>query len=90
MFPHLLWAHVEFGADLARVASEERRWCKGAWLIFILLLVHRRHQTKVSHFHYVVHSEEDVGGLREQRLQVTLCVPNMEHKEWHQHGFFFF
>lgn len=61
-FPHLLWAHVEFGANLACVSSQE--WCRreGA-LIFVLLLVHGRHQAEVSNLHHIIHSEEDVGGL---------------------------
>lgn len=63
MFPHLLWAHIEFGADLARVSGQE--WCgrQGTRLIIILLLVHGCHQAKVSHLDHIVYSEEDVGRL---------------------------
>lgn len=60
---HLLWAHVELGADLACVSGQERGGRQGARLVLVLLLVHGRHQAEVSHFHHVIHSEEDVGGL---------------------------
>lgn len=62
VFPHLLWAHVEFCADLACVSSQERCRRQGT-LIIILLLVHGCHQAEVSNLHHIIHSEEDVGGL---------------------------
>lgn len=63
---HLLWAHVELGADLARVPGQKRGGRQGAWLVLVLLLVHGRHQAEVSHLHHVVHGEEDVRGLGER------------------------
>lgn len=65
LLAYLLRAHVELGADLARVPCQERSGRQGARLVLVLLLVHGRHQAKVSHLHHVVHSEEDVGGLGE-------------------------
>lgn len=62
VFPHLLWAHVEFGADLACVSSQERRGREGT-LVIVLLLVHGCYQAEVSNLHHIIHSEEDVGGL---------------------------
>lgn len=62
--PHLLRAHVELGADLARVPGEQRCRRQGAGLVLVLLLVHGRHQAEVPHLHHVVHGEEDVGGLQ--------------------------
>lgn len=57
---HLLWAHVELGADLSRVPRQERSRSQGTGLVLVLLLVHSRHQTKVPHLHHVIHGEEDV------------------------------
>lgn len=63
---HLLGAHVEFGADLTRVPGQQRRRRQGARPVIVLLLVHGRHQTKVSNLHHIVHGEEDVGGLSDR------------------------
>lgn len=63
MSAHLLWAHVELGADLTCVSGQEWGRRQGARLVLILFLVHGRHQAEVSHLHHVVHGEEDVGWL---------------------------
>lgn len=70
MCAHLFRAHVQLGANLSRVPGQERSRCEGTGLFLILFLVHCRHQTKVSHLHYIIHGEEDVGGLEGQTLKV--------------------
>lgn len=94
---HLLRAHVEFGADLTRVAGQERGRRQGGGPIIVLLLVHGRHQTEVSDLNHVVHGEEDVGGLSDRLhmfnghrhpeqnpLPVTLTIPR---GQLHWNGF---
>lgn len=63
------------------MAGEEWGRREGARFIFIFLLVHCCHQAEVSHFHYVVHGEEDVGGLQDQQLQVTSRAPHKERRQ---------
>lgn len=73
---HLLGAHVEFGAHLARVPGQQRGRRQGAGPIFVLLLIHGRHQAEISDLHHVIHGEEDVGGLRD-RLHKTRLEHNL-------------
>ena len=65
--PHLLGAHVELGAHLARVAGEGGHGRQRGRLLLLVLLVHGGHQAEVAHLHHVVHREEDVGRLRDTR-----------------------
>lgn len=77
--PHLLRAHVQLGADLARVPGQEWGGCESAGLVLILLLVHRRHQAEVAHFDHVIHGEEDVGGLQRRRPHIYQAVLSFRH-----------
>lgn len=61
----LLGTHIQLGAHLTRVTSQQRCWRERAGLL-LLLLVHGRHQSEVTDLHHIVHGKEDVGRLRKK------------------------
>ena len=65
-YTDLFWAHVKLGSDLVGVVSRFRV-CLSALTTFIHgCVLQRCDETEVTHLHYSVHREENVGGLKEE------------------------